>query len=149
MATRMISGIASGMSACRLLDTESCSGFPGGVLVLDADENDAAIGIAQCGHRLGDVALVELLLDLQRPRLREEVRCLGVQHEVPDELVVDLAGGRGVKIPRGWHDRTLAPMSRKNVPFSCGLREVHRMATASGGSRRPEMSVPASTMLTA
>jgi hypothetical protein len=32
--------------------------FLRGVLVLDADEDDAAIGVAQRGHRLGDAGQI-------------------------------------------------------------------------------------------
>ena len=40
--------------------------FPRRVLVLDTDEDHAAVGVAERGDRLRDVALVPLLLGLER-----------------------------------------------------------------------------------
>ena len=95
------------MSACRLLATASCSAFgtptmrssPVASLSLTLTRTMPPSVLFSAAIASATLLLWSFSFYLERQRLREQVRVLRAEHEGPDELVVDLAGRRGVELP--------------------------------------------------
>lgn len=65
-------------------------------IVRHPDQHQPTIAVTQGPDSLGDVVAVTLQLEFQRQRLGQQVRLLGVQHELSYDVEVDSISGKRI-----------------------------------------------------